>query len=66
MKYTICSDLITLIKDIYSDQKIIPLYEPRLMGNEKTHLEDSIKSLNDFDLISGEKYSKFKNNNNEL
>jgi hypothetical protein len=36
------------------------------MGNEKTHLEDSIKSLNDFDLISGEKYSKFKNNNNEL
>lgn len=66
MKYTICSDLITLIKDIYSDQKIIPLYVPRLMRNEKTYLEDSIKSLNDFDLISGEKYSKFKNNNNEL
>lgn len=38
------SDLISLIKDTYPGQKTINLHEPRLIGNEKRYLEDSINS----------------------
>ena len=38
------NDLVTLIKDIYPNQKIISLHEPKLIGNEQTYLEDAIKS----------------------
>lgn len=38
------NDLISFIKDTYPSQEIIPLHEPRFIGNESKYLEDAIKS----------------------
>ena len=37
-------DFIDFVKEIYGDNKVIPLHEPLFLGNEKKYLNDCIDS----------------------
>jgi len=44
-----CKNIVEFIQELYQTKELIPLHEPRFLGNEKKYLNEVIDSTFDFE-----------------